>query len=448
MRIPLCCLLLGSLLFSGCSRKNPVQEVSVSDSGVALADPSTGVLSDSDWNQWRGPNVNGVAPDQNVVTTWSDDTNVLWRSDVPGRGHGSPIVVGDSVYLATAIEQEDKQQVVSFDRSSGKERWATVIHDDGLPSKRAIHQKATNANGTIACDGQRLYIGMLNSDAIFATALTLEGQMVWQQEVGKFVSKFGYAPSPVLYKSLVIFAADNMGGGYITAVDGETGSIAWRIARNDDSSYSSPTVANVGGRDQLLISGGDSISSYDPASGDQLWSTPCLAASTCGTVVTDGNLIFGAGGYPRDGIICLNDQGKEQWSNNTKVYEPSMLIAGDKLIAVNDDGIGFCFESASGEVLWKKRLGGNFSASPLLCDNKVFVPNLNGDTFVLEPSEEYKQISKNRLGNDCYASPAVSKGQLFLRIGIGKERDRKEQLVCIGQPAEDTPETGEAEEPK
>ncbi|MFK8110604.1 MAG: PQQ-binding-like beta-propeller repeat protein [Rubripirellula sp.] len=420
---------------SGCGKKNPVREISVVDSGIALAEPNT-TLAESDWNQWRGPQLNGIAPAQELVTSWDDEANVVWRSDIAGRGHGSPIVIADSVYLATCIDDQDTQQLISYDRTSGKHRWTTAIHDAGLPPKGDIHKKATNANGTIACDGQRLFIAMLNSEAIIASALDLKGKILWQQEIGKFVSRFGYAPSPVLYKSLVIFAADNGGGGYITAVDAATGTIAWRIARGNGNSYSSPTVATVGGRDQLLISGGDAVCSYDPASGEQLWKTPCLSESTCSTVVATNKLIFASGGYPESGVVCLSADGKLNWKNDTKVYEPSLLVAGDKLIAVNDGGIGFCWQADTGQQHWKKRLGGNFSASPILVDQKVYVPNLSGDTFVFTPSDQYQLIAKNKLGDDCYASPAVSNGQIFLRVGVGTEGDRNEQLVCVGSSPE------------
>jgi outer membrane protein assembly factor BamB len=414
----------------GCSRRNPVSEVSVIESGVAISE-GEGRLSSSDWNGWRGPTNNGIAPPQALPTEWDEQTNIRWRCDLPGRGHGSPIVVGSSVYVATAIEGQQQQCVIGVDRGDGAERWRTTIHQGGFPSPRELHHKGTNANGTIACDGKRLFIAMLNSDAIFATALDFGGEILWQQEIGKFVSRWGYAPSPILYKSLVIFAADNQGGGYLAALDGDTGRIAWRVARGNTSSYSSPVVASVGGRDQLLISGCGAVTSYDPASGQQLWQTRCVAEATCGTIVAGGGRIFAAGGYPEQQTVCLSAEGRPVWSNDTKVYEPSMLVAGDSLVTVNDAGIAYCWSTETGDLRWKKRLGGNFSASPILVGNNIYVPNLEGYTFVFRAGERYEEVAKNKLGDDCYASPAASDGELFLRIGIGSGENRKEQLVCI-----------------
>ncbi len=424
-----------TLLLTGCGKKNPVNVISPQQSGVSVTESSS-TLADTDWASWRGPSGDGVAPAQDLVTTWDDAANVLWRTDVPGRGHSSPIVVGDKVFLATAVESQEEQIVLAYRRTDGEEMWRTVIHQGGFPSTREVHQKATNANGTIASDGQRLYIAMFNSDAIFATSLDLDGNILWQKEIGKFVSKFGYAPSPVIYKSLVIFTADNKGGGYIAALDGATGQIAWRVPRGQVDSYSSPAIATVGDRDQLLISGCDAVTSYDPATGEQLWSTPCIAEATCGTVVTTGDKICASGGFPDNETVCLSAEGTRLWSSNDRIYEPSMVIAAGRLIGVSDDGIASCWDMDTGDRLWRERLGGNFSASPVAVGDTIYVPNLEGRTFVFRAGDELEMIAENRLGDDAYASPAIASGQLFLRIGVGEGPQRREQLVCIGSTPE------------
>jgi len=419
------------MLCLGCSRKNEVQEISVADSGIEIVSQSADQMK-LGWPSWRGPMGNGVAPDQPLATKWSDSDGVRWRSDLPGRGHSSPIVVEDAVYLATATD--DQQMLVSFDRDSGEQEWSTVLHQGGLDTR--IHRKATHANGTIASDGKHLYIAFLNADRIVASAVSLDGEIVWQREIGQFVSKFGYAPSPVLYGSLVIFAADNVGGGYLAALDTESGEIAWRLARNDDSSYSSPTIAEVGGRDQLLISGGNTISSYDPATGDPLWQTPGIAEATCGTIVTTDELIFGSGGYPEKETVCLDANGKLIWSDNVSLYEPSMVIVGDYLVGITDSGVAYAWETETGEVAWRERLGGNFSSSPIVCNDLVYVTNLDGRTFVFScDSGKYEGIAEHQLGDDCYASPAAVDGNLFMRVGTGSGSSRQEELICIA-PAE------------
>ncbi|QDT09782.1 outer membrane biogenesis protein BamB [Planctomycetes bacterium K23_9] len=418
----------------GCGEKNPVKEISAAQSGVEVRDTlvDSADLPTLHWNQWRGGSIDGVVEDREVATNWGESQNVRWKLDVPGRGHGSPIVVGDVVYLATAINDKQQQLVLAYDRKTGDQRWRREVHAGQFPSQRSIHNKSTNANGTIACDGQRLYIGFLNNDKVMVSALGLDGEIVWQKEAGLFVSKFGYAVSPILYKSLVIVAADNMGGGYITAMDGQTGEIAWRVARGNISSYSSPTVANVGGRDQLLISGCDAVTSYDPATGKQLWRTECISEATCGTIVSTDNLLFASGGYPDKETVCLSAAGEILWSNRTKIYEPSMVLLGDELIGVSDDGVANCWSVTDGKQVWRKRLGGNFSASPIVCNDTVYVSDLSGNTHVFKSVDgEFQSIATNQVGTDCYASPAVADTEIYLRVGVGSGDDRTENLVCI-----------------
>lgn len=432
-------LLLASLAlipFTACTKSTPVEEVSVAISGVEIADRDLTVLSDQ-WPQWRGPSGNGVAANQVVPVQWSDSENVRWSADVPGRGHSSPIVIGGLVVLGSASEKESKQMVIAYDQTTGAKRWETTVHQGGLPTGRAVHQKATNANTTLASDGNLLITAHLNSERVFVTALDLTGEQVWQTDVGAFNSKFGYAPSPVLYKSFVIVAADNQGGGYLVGLDLQSGEIAWRRKRGNASSYSSPTVATVGGVDQLLITGGDRLASYDPATGEPRWETACISEATCGTVVTTSDLIFASGGYPDKETVCLSGDGEKQWSNRTKVYEPSMITDGDHVYAISDNGIATCWSAADGAKGWTKRLGGNFSSSPVLCGDQLFVADLSGNAYVFQANgDAYTQIAKNRLGDDCYASPAIAGGAIYFRVGVGNGESRREKLFCIAEPTD------------
>ncbi len=420
------------LLAPACTKRTPVAELSPTQSGVVVRDDEI-ALTQTDWPGWRGPNGNGLAPDQPIVTSWSDTENVLWRASVPGRGHSSPILVGQQVVVASAIEEQQQQLVIAYDRADGSERWRTVVHNGGFPSKSEVHNKATNANSTVASDGQRLFVAMLNQAKVFVTALDLDGTQVWQREAGAFSSKFGYAPSPIVYKSLVIIAADNQGGGYLTALDRETGAVAWRTSRGNAGSYSSPTIGTLGGKDQLLITGGDRLASYDPATGKLYWETPCISEATCGTVVVADDRLLASGGYPDKETVCFSSNGEKQWSNNTKVYEPSLVAFGGLAFAITDDGIANCWDMNDGTQMWRERLGGNFSSSPVVCNGNVYVANLNGQCFVFRASGKgYELVAQNQLGSDCYASPAMSGGEIFFRIGIGVDRDRREELVCVG----------------
>ncbi len=426
-----CACVVALLLTTACRKRTPVDEVSLDQSGIVVSEPEPTNIS-LPWAQWRGPSGDGLADDQVLPVQWSSSKNVQWSSDIPGRGHSSPIVVGDMVVVGTAVEKDSKQMVVAYDLETGSERWQTVVHKDGFPSQGDVHAKATHANSTLVSDGRQLITAHLNRTRVFVTALDLDGKQLWQTDIGAFGSKFGYAPSPVLYKSLVVVAADNFGGGYLVGLDRASGEVAWRRSRGDSSSYSSPHIATVGGVDQLLITGGDRLASYDPATGTPLWETKCISDATCGTVITTSEQIFASGGYPDKETVCLSATGERIWSNNTGVYEPSMITDGENVFAITDSGIANCWSAEDGAKRWRQRLGGNFSSSPVLCNGQVYVADLSGNCHVFAASgDSFQRIAENKLGSDCYASPAIADGSLFFRVGIGQGATRTEKLFRI-----------------
>lgn len=430
----ICVLLLAA---SGCGAgRTAVEVVSVEESGVEITEVQARLDPVTDWPAWRGINGNGIAQAQSAPTVWSEQENVRWIVDVPGRGHGSPTVVDDLVLLATADDQAQKQMLLAFDRATGEPRWEQTIHEGNFPSKREIHRKSTNANSTVACDGEHCFIAFFNNGKVTASALDLDGEIAWQQELGGFVSRFGFAPSPILYKSLVIFAVDNAGGGYIAACDAKTGEIAWRVKRPAMNSHSSPIVATVGGKDQLLISGCELVASYDPNTGKENWSTKGTSQTTCGTMVVSGDRVFAAGGYPDREVVCLSASGKRLWDQREKIYEPSMIAVGENIFAVSDNGIAYCWSAQDGNELWKKRLGGQFSGSPTLCGNNLYVSDLSGKTYVFQASGEgYTEVAVNQLGSDSYACPTIVEGEIYLRVGVSTKDSRQERLACIASAA-------------
>ncbi|MEQ8791338.1 MAG: PQQ-binding-like beta-propeller repeat protein [Pirellulaceae bacterium] len=409
------------------------------DAPTAASRPaaSGGGAGENDWRWWRGPQFNGVAAEgQSPPTTWSDAENVVWKTPVPGRGHSSPVVVGSRVLLTTCDESSETQSVLCFDRSTGEEKWKREVNRGGLPR---VHNKNTHASPTVACDGERIYASFAHHDAVHVVALTLEGQPVWQKTIGPFQPqqyKYGYAPSPLLYESLVIVAVDYDQGGYLTALKQADGEPAWRAPRPKRTSYSSPVVAHVGGRDQLLISGGELVASYDPQNGRPLWSVNATTSATCGTMVWDGDLVFASGGYPQAGTFAIRADGSGSivWQNREKCYEQSMLAHDGYLYAVNDTGIAYCWKADDGTEMWKTRLGGPVSASPVLADGNIYIPNERGTMFVFRAiPRQYEAVSQNQLGDEAFATPAFCGGQVFARVADSSGGRRQEMLYCLGR---------------
>lgn len=431
--------LLPSLFFclAGCNRPTPVDEITTPASELAPAAPIS--VSEADWPWWRGFERNGHAPPQSSPpVSWSDSENVVWRVEIPGRGNGSPTVVGDRIFLATSDEQNETQSVVAFDRETGNLLWETTVHQGGFSPSG--HQNSSQANGTVACDGERVFILFLNGGNVNASALDLDGNILWQTAVGGYRPKFGYAPSALIYESLVICGGDNRGGGFLAAVHRETGDIVWRRQRPNADTYSSPVVAEVAGREQVLISGADLVAAYDPDTGEELWTCPGTAESTCGTIVWDDQRVFASGGYPNEQTICIDaGTGAEVWSDDAVCYEQSMLVHDGHLYAVVKGGIVCCWEGETGRQAWRGRLRGKFSASPVLTpDGNIFATNEGGETFIFkaDPSA-FTLVAENRLDGGVFATPTICRGRIYFRVAETAGGRRREYLYCIGSADSD-----------
>jgi outer membrane protein assembly factor BamB len=407
--------------------------VAVSDD--AIASKAVAIQHTSgDWPQWRGPHGSGIAEaNQLPPTKWSSTENVIWKANIPGRGHNSPIVVGDQVIVATADEEQEIQWVLSFDRKTGVERWRTVVHQGGIDRKG--NKKTTQASATAACDGQRLFINFLNRGAIYTTALSLDGRQLWQTKVSDFATHQGFGSSPALHGALVYVTTDSRGGGVVAALDRVSGKIVWSHDRPAKANYASATLLTAAGREQLVVHGCDLVSSFDPASGKKLWEIDGATTECVTSLTTDGQRVFVSGGYPRQHVQAVeaDGSGKTAWENTTQVYVPSMIVRDGVLYAVLDNGIATCWRTDSGEPLWKERLGGTFTASLVLVGENLFAVNEAGECFIYKASpEKFELAAKNKLGDEVYATPAICGSRIYMRVVEQTGSQRQEMLYCLG----------------
>jgi outer membrane protein assembly factor BamB len=409
-----------------------------SNSSGADQEPTPITIESTDWPWWRGPQRNGIAsPDQDPPLKWSRTENVLWKAPIPGRGHGSVTVVGEQTFLATADEQADKQIVLCFDRKTGKRLWQTVVHDGGI--ERGGNKKASQASSTIACDGERLFINFLNRGAIYTTALTRGGKQLWQTKITDYVVHQGYGSSPAIYGPLVIVSADTKreGGGAIVGLDRVTGEFVWRQSRPSTPNYPSPIILKIGGRDQVLMTGCELVSSFAPLTGKKLWEFEGATTECVTSTVTDGNIIMTSGGYPKNHIAAVRADGSGEtvWEKATRVYVPSMLIHDGTLYGVTDAGVAMCWEAATGEQLWKGRLGGKFSSSPVLVGDRIYVTNEAGETSLFKATPtKFELLAKNQLGNEVMATPTFCDSRIYMRVVERQGDQRQEMLYCLGKP--------------
>ena len=391
----------------------------------------------TDWPFWRGPHRNGIAPAGKLPPLrWSNDQNVLWATPLPGRGHGSPTIVGDRIYLGSANEQDYTQSVLAIQRETGEIAWTKVVYRNRTWPK--IHNKNTHASATVACDGQRLFVSFYRDQTISHACLDLDGAIVWQKDLTRFVPEypFGYAASPLLYRDLVIVAVESNAENALIGMQAATGKEAWRTQRKKNSSYSSPVLLEVGGREQILITGSQALVAYDPATGRELWRARGTAKHTCGTVAGAGDYVVASGGYPQSETICVKADGSGSvvWRNKQKSYEQSMLVSDGHVYTLTDQGVAYCWHLSTGKEMWRKRLGGPVSASPILVGDRIYAANEKGDVFVFRADpRRYEELARNQLGTDIFPTPVFLDGRIYARVGIQNGQERREMLYCLGE---------------
>lgn len=396
---------------------------------------ATAALAPTDWPAWRGPTRDGLAaPGQSPLIQWSETENVLWKAPLPGRGHSSPTLVGERIYLATADPVTKSQSVLCLDLKSGKLLWQSEVHAANAESGK--HGNSSAASSTIACDGERLFINFLNAGAVHTSALDLTGKVLWQRKVCDFVAHQGFASSPVLHAALVLVAADHRGGGVVAALDQKTGAPVWSESRPKLPNYTTPAIVQAGGRTQMVLAGCNLLTSLDPLTGKKLWEVAGSTEECVVTMVTDGVRVFAGGGYPKNHTVAMlaDGSGTVAWQNTARVYVPSMIVQAGHLYAVMDAGVAACWKSDTGEELWKERLGGDFFASPVMVGDRIYASNVSGKTFVFTATpKSFQLLAQNQLGEEAYASPVICGGRIYLRVAT-KGAARQEFLYCIGTP--------------
>ncbi|MBI1348241.1 PQQ-binding-like beta-propeller repeat protein [bacterium] len=389
-----------------------------------------------DWPGWRGPFGTGVAvADQSPPTSWSDTENVLWKVPVPGRGHGSPTVIGNRVYLATAEVEPQVQSVMAFDRTTGKPFWKKKVHTGHFDTKG--NAKSSHASSSVSSDGERLFIAFSNHDAIWTTALSFDGEILWQTKVADFVNHQGFGASPIVYGPLVLMAADSKGGaGRVAGLDRQTGKVVWSNPRPKLPNYCSATVLHVAGRDQIIMIGCNLVQGLEPLTGKVLWETAGATEECVTSTVTDGQHIYTTGGYPKNHVAAMlaDGSGKVAWESASRVYVPSMVIKDGYLYAILDAGVAICWKADTGEEKWKQRLGGTFSASLVLVGDQIFGTDEAGKTTIWKANpKEFELVAENQLGTEAFATPTICGSRIYARVADQVDGQRQEWLYCLGE---------------
>lgn len=388
------------------------------------------------WPSWRGPRLDGTSAEGRVPIQWSATENVRWRAELPEDGYASPIVWNDHIFVGAADRVTNERLLIAFDRAAGKRLWQTAVLSSPLERK---HELNSYASSTPATDGTNIYVAFLDRREMAAAAYGFDGKQKWLVRPGAFSSVHGFCSSPILFEDKVILNGDHDGDSYLVALDRRDGRTLWKTSRqNRTRSYCVPIIRQLSGRTQMILSGDKSVASYDPRDGALHWILDGPTEQFVASIVYNpaADLLFVTGGYPELHILGLKhdgfgkiDDGQIVWRGNKGVsYVPSPVSVGDHFFLVSDGGIASCFQARTGEIMWQERLRGGHHASLVSADHRVYFLSDKGETTVIEASPEFKIVSRNQLNEQCFASPAISRSEIFIRT--------EKHLYAISSPVD------------
>jgi outer membrane protein assembly factor BamB len=399
-----------------------------------------------DWPRWRGPNDDGLARGD-APLHWTDTENIAWKAPIPGRGHSSPVVWGDRIFLTTAVPTgrsgsgaslpEHKFMVLCFDRKTGKLLWEKIARV-ATPHEGHHPQYGSFASNSPVADSKYV-IAFFGSRGVYC--YTHEGQIVWQKDFGKLrmFREFGEGAWPALDGDKLILILDQQAGdSFLLALDKNTGRELWRTARDGATNWSGPMIASYGGRKQVIVSASKKVCSYDLETGKLIWEASGLGQNTIpAPVVTDGIAIVMSGfRNPNLMAIRLGREGDLTgtdaivWQNQRgNSYSASPVVHDGKLYVLTDSGMLSCFEAKTGKAYYQQmRLPKpyNFKASPVGVNGKLYLASEEGDVIVLRMGEKFEVLATNTLKDQTFiATPAIVDGDIYLR--------GQNTLLCVRQ---------------
>jgi outer membrane protein assembly factor BamB len=384
--------------------------------------------------------------------------NIRWKAPVPGLGLSSPVVWGNRVFVTTAISGVEKPElkvglygdigsvndasthrwlIYALDAASGKVVWEKTVHT-GVP-KIKRHPKSTHANSTVATDGRYLVV-FLGSEGLYC--FDLDGKVLWRKDLGVLDSAYFAAPeaqwefasSPVIHQDRVLVQCDVLKGSFIAAFGLTDGREIWRTPREDVPTWGTPTVHLVDGRAQMIVNGFRHAGAYDVATGKEVWRLSGGGDIPVPTPVVAHGLVFLTSAHGRmapiyairvdaSGDISLKpgetSNAGVAWSYaRDGAYMMTPLAYGDYLYTAKNNGVLSCYNARTGERMYQTRLGSGttgFSASPVAGDGKIYFASEDGDIFVVKAGPAFELLATNAMGDVCMASPALSRGVIFVR---------------------------------
>lgn len=413
---------------------------------IPLGAAQSGAAADPDawWPQWRGPLGTGASPVADPPTRWSESENVRWKVAVPGRGHASPVVWGDRVYLLTAIPPQGgagpaaaersgtvasaplRFAVLALDRATGETIWQrTAI--EAAPHE-GTHLDGSWASASAVTDGRRIF-AHFGSRGLFA--YTDEGEELWRKDLGDMTTRrgFGEGSSPALHGETLVVNWDHEGASFIVALDAATGRELWRRERDEVTSWSTPLVVEVSGRPQVVVAATGRTRGYDLANGEIVWEAAGMTTNAVPSPVAADGLVYVTSGFRGNALQAIRLAGARGeisgseaivWSYDRDTpYVPSPALHDGLLYMLkSNSGVLTALDAATGEILYGPvRLPGidGAYASLVAAGDRIYVAGRGGTTVVLAAGPEFRVLAENRLDEGFDASPALAGRDLLLR---------------------------------
>jgi outer membrane protein assembly factor BamB len=391
----------------------------------------------AEWPQFRGPDGLGATSGRNLPLAWGEGRNVRWKTAIHGRAWSSPVVLGDHVWVTTATPDGRRLSAIALERTTGK-----VIHDVQLfqvEKPQYAHPFNTYASPTPVIEPGRVYVTFGSPGT--AALETRTGKVIWQRRDLACNHHRGAGSSPIIFRNLLIMHFDGSDIQYVVALDKRTGKTVWRTERTIDfkdlgpdgkpkddgdlrKAYSTPHIVYVEGKPILVSLGSMAMYGYDPETGKELWRLEDRSGFSSSTRPVVGHgLVYYPTGFPAGELVAVRLASRQDVKNPQVAWrfargapeKPSLVLAGDLIIMVDDAGIATCLDAKTGEMIWRARVGGTHSASPLLADGRVYFFDEEGKTTVIEAGRAFRVLAENKLDDGFMASAAVAGNALILR---------------------------------
>ncbi|TWT31194.1 outer membrane biogenesis protein BamB [Posidoniimonas corsicana] len=389
-----------------------------------------------DWPRFRGPNGAGAAPNASIPLNWAPE-NTLWRVDLGGVGHGSPVVQDDRLYVVAGEPESAGIRLECRDAFTGRRLWQSA--QPGAPTH--LHAMNSYASGTPAVGGGVVAMSWADAKSFYLAAFTVDGEELWRKELGAYDSRHGYCRSPIIEDGTVYLASNQKSAAFVLAVDARTGEQRWRRELTPGTaSYDTPVVIPTAAGGQALVVGSSEISmdALDLKSGEVVWTAAGVFPQRCvGSPIYAGGMVLEASGSGGGGKLMVGVRPPGQPGGDPEValqitkaapYVPTPLAVDGMLIMWHDRGTVGAVDLASGEQLWLERIGGNFFSSPVDAGGVVWNVSMDGEAVALAVDRSgCRVLAKNAIGEGTEATPAVVGNRMYVRT--------QKSLMCIGAPA-------------